>query len=328
MSKPKKKRPATRPRPYRWLFLLPFLILGLALAYYVIGQRNAPPALPENYAVGPVTDCVRLPAFIPELGLNNPAIDTSQRLEMGLVMRELGGGRYYQHPTWTAAGNIGPYAFDKDGYIYIVPVPLVSLQLNPTAEQNKIYRVDRETAEMSEYLALPWPLPPSGANPYGAVGLTYDCDTHSLYVSTVAGSTATEQVGGIYQVDLATGLIRSQLTGVDVLGVGVFNHPEGKRLYFGSARTPDLLVVPLDARTGELGDTAEPVLSLAAQVGGSFDNAQRIQFNRQGEMLVKGVAFNYSLQVASDPQRNVYTFRYDAPTSAWQLINIAPDELQ
>lgn len=325
MTKKRKQSQKNQPQPWykKWQLWLGIGVLITAVFLIWFWQQNKPPTLPENYQAGVVTDCLAGPAFIAELDLENPSIDTSQQIAHGLVIREpYAEGRYYQHETWLDAGNLGPFAYDNKGEIYVGPVPLVSLDLNPTAEQNWIYHVDSQTAVMSKYLELPWPLPPTGSNPYGILGLTYDCDTDSLYAATAAGSTAQEEVGAIYQIDLDTDEIISKIDGIDTIGLAVFNGIEGKRLYYGLARSPEVHSVGLDATTGNFYGEPRFEFSLAAQPGGSFDNAHRIQFTRDGRMIVKGIEFSYSLQVSSEPQRNIYTFQHVPEDDSWTFLNV------
>ena len=325
MTKKRKHAPNKQANPWykKWQIWLGGIVLITAVILLWVWQQNKAPALPENYQAGIVTDCLAGPAFLAQLDLDSPSIDTSQQIAHGLVIREpYAEGRYYQHETWKDAGNLGPFAYNNIGEVFVGPVPLVSLELNPTAEQNWIYHVDSQTAEMSKYLELPWPLPPSGSNPYGILGLTYDCNTDSLYASTIAGSTAQEEVGAIYQIDLETDEIISQIDGIDAVGIAVFNGAEGKRLYYGLARSPEVYSIALDAETGNFYGEPRFEFSLAAQPGGSFDNAHRIQFTKDNQLIAKGIEFSYSLQVASDPQRNVYTFQYEPDADSWTFLNV------
>jgi len=321
----KKKKSYRRKQAWykKWqLWLGAILIFAAGIAFWSWRQMMPAP-LPATYQTGIVTYCLRGPAFVAELGLESPAIDTSQLLATGLVIREpYENGRYYQHETWDDAGSVGPFAYDRNGTVYLGPTPLASLQVNPTAEQNWIYQVDSQTAVMSQFLELPWPLPPSGGNPFGVTGLTHDCDTSSLYATSVAGSTAQEEVGSIYQIDLVNGEVVSQLENVDALGAGVYNGIDGKRLYYGLARSPEVHSIALDATTGQFIGESRLEFSLASQPGGSFDNAHRIQFTNDGTMIAKGVEFSYSLQVASDPQRNIYTFAYEPEDDSWRFLNV------
>ncbi|NJN55607.1 MAG: hypothetical protein HC804_13165 [Anaerolineae bacterium] len=177
---------------------------------------------------------------------------------------------------------------------------------------------------MTEFLSLPWPLPPGGGNPYGVVGLAYDCDTGSLYASSIAGSTAQQEVGALYQIDPSSGEILSVLENVDALGIGVFRASEGKRLYYGAGRSPELYSVLLDGDGRFIGQPRLE-LSFAAQPGGSSNKAQRIQFTPENNMIVKAIEFNYSLQPTSRIQKDVYTFQYQPADDSWILLNITQE---
>lgn len=328
MKRKQAQKKQANPFYKKWPFWVVVGGLATAVILIILWQQNKAPALPPDYRPGVVTDCLAGPAFLPELELDSPFIDTSQRVAMGLIIGEpYENGRYYQHETWDDAGNLGPFTYDNKGNIYLSPVPLASLETNPTAEQNQVYVVDSQTAEMTQFLELPWPLPPSGANPFGVVGLTYDCDTNSLYVASVAGSTAQEEVGTIYQIDITTGEIVSQLNNSDAIGVGVYNGSSDKRLYYGVARSPEVYSISLDATTGNFYGEPRFEFSLAAQPGGSFDNAHRIQFTQDGRMLIKGREFSYSLQVASEPQRNLYAFQHDPNEDSWTFLNVQQEQI-
>lgn len=276
------------------------------------GPGDASPA-------GPATWCQGFPEFVADAGFgSNVFIDTSQQLHTGLVIREAAeDGRIYQHPSWDDAGNVGPYAIDRDGNIYVAPVPLVSMHSNRPEDQNRVFRVDGQTGEMVPYADLPWAATPSGANPYGVVGLAYDCDSHSLYASSVAGSDAGEERGRIHRIDLGTGESSTAYEGHDALGLAVFTGGSGKRLYYGSARRPAIYSVAV-AADGGLQGAPRLELDLARLPGSSYDKIARIRFTPDGMMTAKGVEFSYSLKAASDPGANVYTLLYDSTTDAWE----------
>ena len=151
--------------------------------------------------IGSVSYCRHNAHFAPKVGLGDTVnASTSERMIKGLVMYnadlapdqvQLGAPGVYQHPTWDDAGYLGPVATDGVGNIYTAPSPRVSLIDNPPAGANTIYKVDTETGEMKPLVTLPAGAPPSSANAYGILGLAYDCDTGSLYASSVAGSTRT-----------------------------------------------------------------------------------------------------------------------------------------
>ncbi|HUM69836.1 MAG TPA: hypothetical protein PLK31_13440, partial [Chloroflexota bacterium] len=154
--------------------------------------------------------------------------------------------------------------------------------------------------------------------------LAYDCDTGSLYAASVAGSTPQDEVGVIYQINPDSGEILSRLENVDALGIGIFRASQGRRLYYGAGRTPEVYSVMLN-EDGRFSGEPRLEFSLAAQPGGSTDKAQRIQFAADNTLIVKAIEFNYSLQATSRIQKNVYTFQYQPADDTWTLLHITPE---
>ncbi len=278
------------------------------------------PTLPPN--LGPPTGCIRRPAFVSQLDLGNRIyIGTNLKGYQGLTLsaqRANGEMVVFQHPTWDDAGNLAAYVLDRDGNVYVAPAPFVSLEDNPPQEQNNIYKVDTNTGVMSLFMTLPWARPPDTVNPYGVMGLAYDCDTHSLYASSVAGSTYDEELGRIFQIDLASAAVVSQLDKVDAFGLGVYQGVSGKRLYFGSARNSSIRSVALDEK-GALDTEQRLEFYLLQAPGGKDERAKKIQFPQKDEMLIKAIEFNYTLRAASDFVEHDYTYRYDLANDAWRF---------
>ena len=110
---------------------------------------------------------------------------------------------------------------------------------------------------------------------------------------------------------------------MDALGLAVFGDRHGRRLYFGSARSSEIRSLPLDAAGGFAGS---PRLEarLAGQSGAAFDKAHALRFTPDGRLEAKGVEFSYSLIVASDPQRNVYTFTRHPTEDRWEFRDVLP----
>jgi hypothetical protein len=288
-----------------------------------LGQETA--ALELAYQGAPI--CQTEPIFLNELGFAGKAIGgTSLTGTIGFVVAEQDDlGNYqqiYQHPSWTAAGYLGPFVRDHLGNTFTAPTPFSSVELNPPEAQNKVYKIDTTSAEMAEFVNLPAALPPSPANPYGVMGLFYDCDTDSLYAASIAGSTAEAVVGRVFRIDAASGEIEDQWSaGMDILGVGVFGGVHGKRLYMGSARDSGVFSIALDEEGNFSG---EPRLEfyLAGLEGGGNDKVQRFTFTPEGEMVLKGIDFNYNLSASSKPHCNLYTMTYLPESDSWQLKSI------
>src|SRR5262249_40141377 len=187
-----------------WGGLALLVLIGVAAGVWALTQRNHSLATSAPRTVGPIggaADCQRLPDFVKTIGFKRPAIDTTGDRTLGLVLLDAAASHpaehTYQHPSWSTAGYLGSHIQDKYGNIYVTPAPRVDLLHNPPELQDRVYRVDTRSGELKEYVELPSPQSPSQHNPFGAMGLAYDCQTDSLYVSSLAGSTRTTELGRI-----------------------------------------------------------------------------------------------------------------------------------
>ncbi len=322
---PRQTAPTAR-RPWLWVGLALMLVLGAGLAVYFSGPRLPPPALPGRFPQGPVSLCSSLAPFARALGYDETAVLDTQSNRKGLVlysrpaMPEQPPTDVYQHPTWDDAGYLGQTATDKFGNIYAAPAPRISLFDNPPELQNTLYKIDANTGVMTPFLKLPWAAAPSPANPFGLLGLAYDCDTHSLYVSSVAGSTRLSEVGRLYQIDLNTGRVASQLDGTDGFGLAVFNGVSGKRLYFGSARVSEIRSVAL-AEDGRFAGVPRLEVSLVGWGAAGDDKARRLDFTVRNTLVVRGIEFNFNLMARSDRPQTTYTLNYDPNTDTWRPVD-------
>ncbi len=295
--------------------------LYLALALLLLAACGTKQEEAANLPVGPTTYCQSLPAFVQEIGFVQPLLSTSFPDYTGAALGDLDSEgnlvNIYQHPTWDDAGHLGPITRDGSGNLYVSPVPQVSLEQNPPEDQNKIFKIDSISGEMVEFIDLPGARP-TAANPFGTIGLTYDCDTNSLYASTLAGSTAGEENGRIYRIDLTTRKVAAQLDNVDAIGLGTFNGFNGKRLYYGLARTPDVYSIALDSQGNFLGEPRHE-FSLAALEGGGQEMARRISFTQDSMMQITAIEFTYSLHTAIAEQQTHYKLRY-LPGDSWGVV--------
>ncbi len=306
------------------------IILSILTLLFVAGcgakTEPAPTPIPLDSPVGVTSYCQNIPIFMGEMGFNQPALSTSLPDYVGAVLVDLDGAGnaldVYQHPSWDDAGYLGPITRDANGNLYVSPVPKVSLDLNPLEEQNKIYRIDTVTGEMVEFLDVEGLRPLTASNPFGVIGLTYDCDTNSLYAATLAGSTASEEVGRIVRIDLDTGQPVAALDNMDVIGLGVFNGLTGKRLYYGSARSSDIYSIPLDEQGDFVGESRLE-FSLVALEGGGDEKARRISFTRDSMMTITAIDFTYSLHsaIGDEPQTH-YKLRY-LPDDTWGIVEVS-----
>lgn len=279
----------------------------------------AQPALPSLRSV---TACRQLPAFTEQLDLTESAFfGTNVAGRIGLAIADPSANSVLQDDTWDDAGNLGPYVLDGLGNVWTAPVPLTSLEQNPPDQQNKIYLVDTNTAKMSEYVELAPARPPSEFNPFGIVGLAYDCETNSLYAASLMGSTPTEEVGRIFRIDLDDNTASLVLEGADVMGVGVAEAPDGKRLYYGLARSGEVRSLPLNSSGDAAGDSRTE-FALTTLVGSATnDRAQRIAVDADGNLEIKGVEFNYSLRISGQTVPTIYVVHLNRATGQWELMS-------
>lgn len=302
----------------KWLIWLAIcLVASVGLTIYILRK---PTEQTTKKQIGAVTSCQQVPPFVRQLGFGNKAaFSTSDRKIQGLILLE--GERKYQHPSWTLAGSLAPITRDGKGNTFVAPAPWIDVLENKPDEQNKVYRVDGQTQEMKQFAELPKALEPTSQNPYGVLGLTFDCDTNSLYASSVSGSNRSETVGRIFQLG-ADGKILSQLEKTDAIGLAVFNSAKGKRLYFGQARSSEIWSIALD-ESGRFSGEARIEISMENLGTRGDDKARRINFSNN-EMVVFGIEFSFNLIAPTEKQETIYRFRYDSAKDAWIYIEEPP----
>ncbi|MFN0204047.1 MAG: hypothetical protein ACKVTZ_21190 [Bacteroidia bacterium] len=297
--------------------LLPFslILLGVLFSSTTFFQKDRPP-----------NDCRRQPAFMSKQGfdLSRSALSTSERKQMGLVMIEMENGndpnskrtRIYQHPSWDDAGYLGPFIIDAVGEVIVAPVPVINWLHNPPEEQNTLYKVNGATGQLYKLMKLPMAAPLSHHNPYGLLGLAYDCDNQTVYATSVAGSTRTVECGRIFHVNINTQKVLSQLDSVDAMGIVVGNLQGEKRVYFGKTRTGEIMSIKVD-ENGDFVGKARTEFSLEGVGTRGDDKARKIRINAQNELIITGAEFYYNLTAPTEKQESVYIFKFDMNRNRW-----------
>jgi hypothetical protein len=272
-------------------------------------------------------DCKNQGTFIKKVGFDpaRSALSTSENRKMGLVLIQFnekgdttnGGKKIYQHPTWKTAGWLGPILIDPQGNCFVGPIPVINLLDNPPAKQNIIYKVDATSGEMKPFVELPTAESISPTNPYGILGFAYLCESNTLYVSTVQGSTRNKELGYIYAIDAGTGKIIDKISNTDVLGMGI-SYISGKRkLYFGSTRSSDIYSIIL-TKEGKFKNHPSLEFSFSDIGPRGDDKARRIKFDKAtGNMQIYAIEFNYNLTAPTEKQESIYSFAWDNDTQKW-----------
>lgn len=297
---------------YFYLNLLAAAVLSLA----------ATPAIAQN------RDCRATPPFTKNQGFDykRSGFSTSERKTMGLNYVEFAQtpeqkNRTYQHESWRSAGWLGPMVISEKGEIWVAPVPVINLIDNPPEKQTYLYKIDPQTAEMKFVLDLPKPNAPSVENPYGILGMAYDCDNGIIYISSVSGSDRDNERGRIFAVRSSDLRIVAQLDGIDAMGLGVGYVAGEKKLYIGSARNGNILAINL-AKDGNFVGNPQTVLSLNDLGPRGDDRARKIRFAPDGTLTIIGIEFYFNLIAPTEKQETNYLFKYNPAQQKWVLASI------
>jgi hypothetical protein len=299
------------------------LFIGIGGGVIIYAGQKPRPAPVDAFPFGAVASCRTVPAFARSLGFDDTSVMDTQSSTKGLVIFQPGAtandppSRQFQDITWDDAGYLGPLTTDKLGNIYVAPAPHISMLDNPPSQANTIFKVDASTGKLAPLVDLPRALPPTQQNSFGLMGLAYDCDTHSLYATSVAGSKPMEELGRIFRIDLGSGQITSTLEKTDAFGLAVFNGVSGKRLYFGSARASEVRSVALSTK-GDFAGVPRVEFSMAGWGVNGDDKARRIIFNVDNSMLIRGMPFDFNLIASSGRPQTDYQMRYDPNADTWR----------
>jgi hypothetical protein len=270
-------------------------------------------------APGPMR-CAGFPAFARAQGFREgeTLVDTQETRLPGLTLVEMtpdGAGRSYRHPSWNQAPSYGPAVLDAAGNIYVAPAPQVSVWRMDHQQLTTIYRVDGATGVMAPYVQIPAGAEPQlETNPYGVLGLATDCETNSLYATSVAGSTPAEARGMLFRIDLGSAAVTTQLAEVDGFGLAIFTGARGKRLYYSLARAPEVWSIALDA-AGDARGEPRVEFTFAEHAASPDGRARRIRFGEQETMVLTVSDFTFSLAPPLVTERLAYV--YDRKRDSW-----------
>lgn len=303
---------------------IPFFIFFLFLGIISKAQQEIRP-------------CNQPPSFIQTLGFDPlwTALSTSEKQKMGVVLivykkaegisSPLPNGpreTVYQDPSWRTGGYLSAICFDKFGNAYLIPSPFISMLYNPIDKLNTVYQIDHNTGGMQPWLAIQPAKKTSKGNPYGLLGIAYDCLSNHLYCTTVAPSDRNKEAGIIYMINANTKRKSDSLVGIDAMGLTVALDELGnKRLYFGKTRTGEIFSIAVNAKNKFVRSSLRKELSLEGMGPRGDDKARKIRF-QNNTMIVNGIAFNYNLQASSEKPETQYKFQWNYASKKWQLIDL------
>jgi hypothetical protein len=298
--------------------VFPIILTGaiLAVVFSSCTQEEAK-ADPSQYT------CKTLPSFVRGLGFDprKSAFSTSEKQVMGLVLKEFNdtGNRIYQHPGWKQAGWLSVLQLDKFGNIFTAPAPFISVLDNPVAKQNTLYRVGANDQLMTAFIDLPLPTDSSGRNPFGIMGIAYNCRNNLLYVSSIAGSDLQAEKGCLYVIDAATKEIIDRYEGKDFFGLEICIVGDKPMLLAGSTRTSQVFQFKLNSK-GKLSSGPEQLIDLTGAGPRGDDKARKIVLNNDGVLVISGLQFSYNLIASTERPETTYYYKYDPDQGKWLAV--------
>ncbi len=297
------------------LIAIVLILIVIAIADYISRDNDDESTLRLPTSVA----CAQLPQFVKNLGFTtNAIIDTSDKRVPGFrIIDPNTQPLKVKHETeWEQAGFLGAPIIDNAGDIYVAPAPHLNQTLNPPERQNTIYRVRGADGKMEVFATIPQDqdVTEGFGNPYGILAMAFDCQTKSLYVSTIAGSNSTQERGHIVRIQISTGKITSQIDAVDAFAVEVGREGLKGRLYFGKTREPSIWSVQIDQH-GDLIGKPKRELNYGTALQDAYGRAKRISFDF-GRMTLRILPFDYTLVPHGQEQQTVQAIF----TTAWEVL--------
>jgi hypothetical protein len=146
-------------------------------------------------------------------------------------------------------------------------------------------------------------------NPFGLIGLAYDCDTKIIYATSLAGSTRDRELGRVYAIQSTDYKVVAMIENIDCLGIGLGIMNGEKRLFLGRTRNNEVQSIGLDAN-GTFKGTPRLEIKLDGLGPRGDDVARKIRFLPDGTLQVQAVEFYYNLIAPTEKQESKFMFKY------------------
>ena len=267
--------------------------------------------------------CARLPSFLKSLHISQPVmIDLSQKHFKGIAL--LHGQQFSKamHPKqWEQYGHFGTYTLDKEGNIFLVPMPYISIKPTTFNLQKNIYRLDSHTGKIEIFMHFD-NVHPSPRNPYGINAITFDCDDNTLWVAAIDETDYQTQRGVIYHIDIQTKRILSQIEGTDVLTLSILKNKKSKYLLAGGARENVLYAYDLHHYQAEqYNPNFKPVKLFTLPVSNEY--IRKIKIKDKNHLRLETIPFSYTLITqTSKEDRKFYDLFWEDKTKKWVFSKI------
>lgn len=293
---------------------------GSAILFYLVCNSLCLNLCSQN------TACGATPDFINSYNMDQPVLSTEELFITGLCLYDQAtigkNSKLIRYPTWDDYGHLSSIFRDPDGNAYLFPVPSVNTLYNDPLKQNILLRLDSKTGELSPYFEFPAGPKNEHINPFGILGINYNCYDQLLYVCSVYHSDRKNEKGVIYVFDPKTKKIIDKMENIDGMGLIIQITDGKKNLLIGSARTPDVWQMDLDSK-GLFTGALKKVFSLEGLGPRGDDKARRLQVDTNtGDLLVYGTEFYFNLSAPAERQTSIYRYRFDKKAKKWQFIEI------
>ncbi len=257
--------------------------------------------------------CAKTGKFFAEKGISGPVtIDLSQKKYKGIALYYGANNDKVYHPkSWERFEHMSTYAADKQGNLYLVPMPFISIRPTTFNLLKNLYKIDTNTGKLSIFMHFD-DIRPSPNNPYGLNAVVYDCDDDTLWVSAIDESNYETQKGVIYHIDLKNKKILQRFNGWDALSLTLLKTEKKKFLLFGSARDSGLYAIEIEH--SKLVGNPKKLFEIANPV----EHIRKIKVKGKKHLQVETIPFSYTLITESSKKdRVIYHVTYK--NEQWQI---------
>lgn len=265
--------------------------------------------------------CVKRPKFLDRFKIKSAVmIDLSQRSAKGVSLLFGKGFKKFLHAKeWERYGYFGTYTLDKDGNLYLVPMPFVSIEEHTFEYQKNLYKIDTLSGKLDVFMSFD-DVKASNSNPYGLSAIAYDCKSDRFYISAIDESTYDKAKGVIYVVDRKSKKILQKVDGFDALSLSILEDEQHhKYLLAGSARDNALYSYEITNQ----GLKSKPTKLL--EVPTATKHIRKIRIKSKNMLELELIEFSYSLVASSDAQakyREHYQAIYDTKTKSFKITKL------
>jgi hypothetical protein len=314
---------------YAPLVAIVVLLAVAATVLVALKHRTTPqPDTPAHVAwkatrIIPKRSCARPPAFLRRYHVPQPVmIDLSQKRFKGVAFlygKQLEKSLHLKQ--WEQYEHFSTYALNRQGDIYLIPTPFISIHPTTFSLQKKLFKLDAQSGKISIFMDFD-DVRPTPNNPYGLSAAAFDCDTDTLWVAAIDESDYRQVRGTIYHIDLKHKTILQRIEKFDALSLAIVHTDQGKYLLAGSARDAGLYAF---AFRGDRLDT-QPVKLLS--LPNPTERVRRIKVSGANTLSLQSIPFTYSLVArAARHDRTHYRAVYHADTNSWKIEIVKPNFL-